>query len=143
MKRDNLVKEYSAGGVVFKKEKNQIKYLLIKDSSGRWALPKGHIEAHEEIKEAALREIKEETGLNNLKIARNLETIKYFFCRKNDIVLKMVNLFLIEASGDEELKPQKKEITGARWVNGKEALRLASYKNTRDILQKAIGGSRG
>jgi len=140
MKRDTVIKEFSAGGVVIKKENNQIKYLLIKDGNGHWTLPKGHIEGEEEIKEAALREIQEETGLTDLKIVRNLETIKYFYCRDNDLILKMVHLFLIEARGNEELKPQRAEITGARWVDGKEALKLASYKNTKDILQKAIGG---
>ena len=59
-KKKKVKVEISAGGVVFKKEDNKLKFLLILDGYGRWALPKGHIEKGESTKTAALREVSEE-----------------------------------------------------------------------------------
>src|SRR4030066_2250409 len=139
MKRDTLVKEYSAGGIVFRKDKNKIRYLLIKDSNNKWTIPKGHIEKGEEARVAALREIKEETGLKKLEIARELEATRYFFCREKDLILKTVYLFLIESEEEENLKPDKKEIKGAMWFTDKDAIKNIGYNNIKDMLSKAIG----
>jgi len=139
MKRDTLIKEYSAGGIVFKKDKNKIRYLLIKDSGNKWTIPKGHIEEGEDPRVAALREIKEETGLSKLEIARELEPTRYFFCRGKEIILKTVYLFLIESEEEERLKPDKKEIKGAMWFTDKDAVKNIGYHNIKDMLNKAIG----
>lgn len=139
MKRDTLVREYSAGGIVFRKDKNKIRYLLIKDSNNKWTIPKGHIEKGEEARVAALREIKEETGLSKLEIARELEATRYFFCREKDLILKTVYLFLIESEEKEKLKPDKKEIRGAMWFTDKDAVKNVGYNNIKEMLSKAIG----
>ena len=142
MKRDQLVREFSAGGVVFKKDNNIIRYLLIKDSQNHWTIPKGHIETGEEPKEAALREIKEETGLKKLNIARELESTRYFYCRGKDIIHKTIYLYLIEAEDNEELNPDKKEVKGAMWFTGKEAIKNVAYANIKDMLNKAMVGGK-
>ena len=141
MKKDQLIREFSAGGVVFQKSNNKIRYLLIKDRQNNWTIPKGHIESGENPQEAALREIKEETGLKKLNIARELESTRYFYCRGKELIRKTVFLYLIEAKDDEELNPDKKEIKGAMWFTGKDALKNVSYSNIKDMLNKAmIGG---
>jgi 8-oxo-dGTP diphosphatase len=142
MKRDQLTKEFSAGGVVFRKDRNKIQYLLIKDHENHWTIPKGHIEAGENPKEAALREIKEETGLNKLNIARELESTRYFYCRGKNLISKTVYLFLIEAEGKEEINPDKKEVKGAMWFTGKDALKNVFYQNIKDMLNKAMVGGK-
>lgn len=139
MRRDKLVREFSAGGIVFRKDKNKIRYLLIKDANNHWTIPKGHIEEGENAKIAALREIKEETGLSKLDIARELEATRYFYCRGKEIILKTVYLFLIESEEDENLDPDKKEVKGAMWFSGKRAIENAGYKNIKEMLTKAIG----
>lgn len=140
MKPDAITREYTAGGIVFRKDKNKIQYLLVKDSSNNWTIPKGHIEPHEEAKEAALREIKEETGLASLEIVKDLGSTKYFYCEGKTLILKTVYLFLIAHEKNEELNPDKKEIKGATWLSGKDALKQVKYKNIQEMLKKAIEG---
>jgi 8-oxo-dGTP pyrophosphatase MutT (NUDIX family) len=138
--------EISSGGVVFKKlkiknEKLKIKILLIKDSYGRWALPKGKIEKGEKPEEAALREIQEETGLADLKIIKHLGQIKYFYQIHGQPIFKIVYNFLIETE-QKELKPNY-EIQDAHWFEPEDALKTIAYKNTKEILEKAVDKLKG
>lgn len=71
--------QYSAGIIIYKKENNEILYLLLRYGAGHWDFPKGKIEAGETKQEAALRELKEETNLT-AQIDDNFEeTIQYVF----------------------------------------------------------------
>jgi len=128
--------EISSGGVVYRKERNKIQFLLIKDSYGRWALPKGKIEKNEKPEEAAKREIQEETGLKDLKIVSKLGQIKYFYKLHDQPIFKIVYNYLLETN-QKELKPSW-EIKEAKWYSQKEALKTIAYKNTKVILEKAI-----
>lgn len=138
--------EISAGGIVFRRN-GEVKILLIKDSYGRWALPKGLIEKDESSEDAALREIREETGLKELKIIELLGEVKYFYKLKTDRrtkgassdyegIFKIVKFFLVEAV-DEKLKISW-EIKDAKWFKTDEALNKIEYKNTKDIMEKAV-----
>lgn len=133
--------EISSGGVVFRKVKgdrdsDKTKFLLIKDSYGRWALPKGKIEEAEKPEEAAIREIKEETGLSDLKIVEKLGQIKYFYQLRGQPIFKIVYNFLLETS-QEKLNPNY-EIQGAHWFDPDDAVHKIAYKNTKTILEKAV-----
>lgn len=136
MKSKKTQLEISAGGIVYKRQKGEVKILLIKDSYGRWALPKGKIEKKEKPEEAALREIKEETGIGALKIKEGLGQIRYFYQLEGQRFFKIVYNFLIETE-EEKLKPCW-EIQDARWFSPEEALNKIAYKNTKEILKKAI-----
>ncbi|MCG2710763.1 MAG: NUDIX domain-containing protein [Candidatus Omnitrophica bacterium] len=62
-------KEYSSGGVIFRKEAGTVLFLIIYSARNKlWGFPKGHIEPNETEQEAALREITEETGLQDLRV---------------------------------------------------------------------------
>jgi len=111
---------------------------LIKDSFGRWALPKGHIEKKESVAQAAAREISEETGLKKIKIVKKLGQNKFFFRWKNRLVLKIVYNFLFQANCQEKTRAQTKEITGLKWVNAAQAKKIVTYKNLKPVLEKAI-----
>ena len=84
-------REVSAGGVVFRKDG---KILLIKDSYGRWAFPKGLVEKGEKNEQTAIREVKEEVGLKELKIIASLGQIKYFYKLKGEGIFKIVYFFI-------------------------------------------------
>jgi 8-oxo-dGTP pyrophosphatase MutT (NUDIX family) len=68
--------EHSAGGIVIRKQKPGCFVLIIKDMNHSWTFPKGMIELGEKPVEAAVREIAEETGVNNLKLIKPLEQIE-------------------------------------------------------------------
>jgi len=138
--------EISAGGIVFRKLKAQIsnvkggekfEILLIKDSYGRWALPKGHIEKKESVDEAAQREVSEETGLKKLKIIKKLDQTKFFFRWKNHLVLKIVYHFLFLADPKEKPKAQTEEIKGIKWADFSQAKKIIAYQNLKPVLEKA------
>lgn len=131
-------REFSAGGIVIKRERERLKILLIKDGYGRWTWPKGNIGKGELSEDAALREIEEETGLKNLQIIKKLNKIEYFYRLHGDLIFKTVYLFLMEAKGREKFKIQTSEIRDAKWFTPDEALETVSYKGSKETLKKAI-----
>lgn len=132
--KGSMKREISAGGVVYNTKTK--KFLLIKDSYGRWSLPKGLIEKGESTEQAALREVEEETGLKNLKIIKKLGSIKYIYTLKGQKIFKIVTFFLMETDRIR-LKPQW-EIKGARWFEPKESLEKIGYANSKSILKEAL-----
>lgn len=127
-----MKREISAGGVVIRDKE----MLLIKDSYGRWSLPKGLIEKNETTEEAALREVREETGLKNIELVKKIGEIKYFYQLKGEKIFKIVIFFLMKTE-DKELKAQW-EIQDAKWFSIDEALEKIDYKNTKIIIEKAL-----
>lgn len=132
------IREFSAGGIIIKKFKDDLKVLLIKDGYGRWTWPKGNMEKGESAQETAQREINEEVGLKDIKIIDRIDLIKYFYRLKDELIFKTVSLFLFEASGSERVTPLKSEIKEAKWFILEEALRIVEYKGSNEILKKAI-----
>src|SRR4051812_1435698 len=79
---DEVVREPTAGGVVFRyTNDNKVEILLIQDSKGRWTIPKGHIEEGESARQTAEREIREETGLQKMKVGAWLGKINFRYRR--------------------------------------------------------------
>jgi 8-oxo-dGTP diphosphatase len=127
---------YSAGGVVFKFEGEELKILLILTQNGKvWGFPKGIIEKDEDPKETALREIKEETGVSG-KIIDEVGETSYCFVMDNEKNFKKVKYFLIEYTGGE-LNPEW-EVDAVEWFTPHEALQKLTYENDREILKKSV-----
>ncbi|GAB6183388.1 NUDIX hydrolase [Thermodesulfovibrio hydrogeniphilus] len=131
-----MKRHYSAGGVVYKIENGQIKILLIATKNKTvWAFPKGHVESGEKGEETALREIKEETGIEG-KIVDELGEVSYWFVLEGQKCFKIVKYFLVEYTGGE-IFPQW-EIDTAEWFSVDEALEKLTYKSDKEILKKAM-----
>lgn len=157
-----MPKEVSAGAVVFRREGNQIYYLLLHYPSGSrtsknyWDFPKGHIENNESEIETVKREVEEETGLKDIKIIDGFkESIKYFFKntynlkneknppslklrqarKKAQWVFKMVIFYLAETK-TKDIKISF-EHQGYKWLPYEEALKQLTFKNAKEILKKA------
>lgn len=132
--------EISAGGVVFKKEEDKIFLLLLKDQNDNWTFPKGLIESDEEAKDAAFREIGEETGVTQIEFFKELTPIQYWYKWEGDLIKKTVYYFLFEGKGEEEFKPQKEEgITEVRWFPPEEVWKTIGYpKTNRKILKEVF-----
>ncbi|HEV7705468.1 MAG TPA: NUDIX hydrolase [Gemmatimonadaceae bacterium] len=144
MTRSRATREVSAGGVVYRVEQGRPLYLLIRDSYRNWGFPKGHLEKQELAEAAALREVAEETGLNDLVVRGELATIDWHFRFRGKLIHKICHFFLME-SENASTSPQREEgITACRWVPIDEALALISYANAREVLQRAaetVGGA--
>ncbi len=134
------MQEISAGGVVYRRNHENMQILMIQDRYGKVTLPKGKIEAGETLEQTALREILEETGIRG-DLQGDLEVIRYQYRHGNgETVDKAVHYYLVEAvQGD--LKVQEEEIRSAVWLEpGQAWLRQASagYRNNDSVLRKAL-----
>ena len=138
-RRGRARKETSAGGVVFRIHEGRALFLLIRDSYKNWGFPKGHLEAGEAAEAAALREVREETGLDGLELRGTVATIDWYFRFRGRLIHKVCHFFLMETE-DEATSPQRAEgITACRWAPFEEAMAAISYANARDVLQRAHG----
>ncbi|HSQ31644.1 MAG TPA: NUDIX hydrolase [Gemmatimonadaceae bacterium] len=137
MNRIRAREEHSAGGVVFRVDAGQPLFLLIRDSYQNWGFPKGHIEQGEQPDQAARREVTEETGLGDLAIRGNIDTIDWYFRFRGQLIHKSCQFFLME-SLEATTSPQRNEgITACRWIAFDEAESLISYANAREVLRRA------
>ena len=102
-----------------------------------WALPKGWVEQGEEPEQTAIREVREETGLNT-RVLRKIDEISYQFYSRadHDRVSKTVHLFLLECLGGNTADHDT-EVEEARWFPIEEAGQWLTYKNEREALGKA------
>ncbi len=126
--------EKSCGGIIFYKTKQNTKILLVKNNNGRyWSFPKGHIEDGETEQETAIREIKEETGLD-VTIVNNFREISEY-CPFGKI-RKRVVFFLARAFTDN-VKIQEEEIDSYIWVDLQQARKMCTYDNDLRIIEKA------
>lgn len=133
------MKEISAGGVVYRLAGDRIEIQLIQDRYGQITLAKGKMEQGETIRQTALREIKEETGLTG-RIDRKLEVIHYQYEKDGITVDKEVHYYLVEALEGKHT-PQLEEIQSVQWVDPDKAWELQcqqGYDNNDQVLQKAL-----
>ncbi len=136
-------KEFSAGAVIFKKESANIFFLIIYSSRNKiWGFPKGHLEQGETAKEAAIREIKEEVGLESLNFIDGFreevmyETISKRPPFKDEKIEKYVTYFLCEA-GNQDIIVDGREITDHRFLNFSQAEELIKFSSLKNILRRA------
>lgn len=120
--------EFSAGAFIYRKESGKILFLVLqKSKTGEYDLPKGHIEKGETSKQAAIREIKEETGLDVDLIPFFHKDTKYFFYNGKTRILKSVRFFLAETSSKKvEISPEHK---GYEWVDYDQAIEKLKYRD--------------
>ena len=150
MKILNLSFEKSFGAVIFRREGEKIKYLLLKYHRGHWEFPRGHQEAGETPIETALREIQEETGLIDVEIipgffeshwfwylARSIERERRKHSGKGISILKKVGLYLAETKTQKIELFSPDEQTGYEWLEYKYAIERITFKKPKKILQKA------
>ena len=129
--------EKSAGAVVFRKENSTILYLFLhyKYKSEYLGFPRGSVEQGESEKQAARREIMEETSLEVEFIDGFREIIHWFYRRDGDTISKNLVLFLAEAkSADVKVS---EEHVGYKWLTFEESIDQLKFENPRQVMRKA------
>ena len=129
----------SAGGVVYRVQGNGMEIAICwRNSPKLWALPKGTPNTGETVEETALREVREETGLQ-VVVEKQLQSITYWFIRAADSVRchKTVHFYLMQPVGGavDQHDPEFDEV---RWVSAQEALRLLTHANEVKVLEQAM-----
>ena len=137
--RDKFTKidVWSAGGVVVRKNNNQTEVLICERfSENLIAFPKGKPNDGEYEAATAIREVREETGINAI-IKNKIKDIFYSFESPNGIINKKVSFFLMEKI-DGEISNHDDEFDKVYWEKWDSALNKLSYQGEKDVLEKAI-----
>jgi len=132
--KDKLVIE-AAGGLVF----NENSELLMIFRRGFWDLPKGKIDDGESLAECAAREVKEETGLQNIKLKEFLATTYHTYFLQGNQIVKPSHWYKMDNWGNEKLIPQTEEdITAVEWLSKEKAHALLDemYPTIRTIVEQ-------
>jgi 8-oxo-dGTP pyrophosphatase MutT (NUDIX family) len=130
------MEERSAGAIVFHDDGAERKYLLLKYPAGHWDFPKGNVEKGESEVQTATREVREETGLENLSFVTGFrKQIEYFYRRGGKRVHKQV-VFLLAATNTETVRLSH-EHHDFGWFAFKEALSRVTYPNSKNALTLA------
>jgi 8-oxo-dGTP pyrophosphatase MutT (NUDIX family) len=133
-------RQISSGGVLYRPAGDGYEVALIKVKGGEvYALPKGLIEKGEDPETAALREVREETGMAGEMVAP-LGYIRYYYYSRDEDkrYFKLVHFFLLRHAGGSESEHDW-EVEGVEWVPAGEAPRLLAYKGEQEIAERALG----
>ena len=128
-----MFSEFSCGGVVL--ENNKVLLVQVKSMKGRkiWTFPKGHIEQGETPRQAALREVLEETGYK-ASIIKPLLKVRYAFTLKGRYVRKVVQWYLMKKLGRIG-KHDPSEILAINWVSVNKAKEMVEYPSDKRLLE--------
>ncbi len=126
----------AAGGLVL----NEKKEILMIFRRGKWDLPKGKLDNREKLEDCAVREVEEETGLQNVNLLSPLTITYHTYHEGTKYVLKESHWYKMKVNGEQKLVPQTEEdIHEIKWVTNKEAEKLFPdcFPSVIDVIKKA------
>ena len=129
------VSETTSGGVVFRRDKNgSPEILLIQDAKNRWTIPKGHVEPGEEPGATAEREIREETGLQDMEVFSWLGKVNFRYRRAQTLVLMTMHIWLVEGQGDTNKLEPEEWLNGVKWFPAQQAVDKIEYEDIAKLM---------
>lgn len=126
--------EYCSGAILFTKAGGVLHYVIVAEKDGHFGLPKGHVEAGESEREAALREIQEETGLCPRILEGFLIQTEYPSLSGG---IKYTTYFLAQFSPQEPLRYNREELSGAELLPFEDAYAKIKHPQLKEALKKA------
>lgn len=142
-RKEQVVREISAGGIVFRRSPGGFCFAVMKDSYGKWTFPKGHVEVGEDVEEAAARETLEELGLDEVRLLEYLGKIDIWFRdkfhKRGQLINKDIHFYLFEAPEESELRPDPQEHAyEAKWIQISKVEKTSNYSDMIPIVKKAV-----
>jgi 8-oxo-dGTP pyrophosphatase MutT (NUDIX family) len=126
----------AAGGLIM----DQHKQVLIIHRKGKWDLPKGKLDKKESLETCAVREVKEETGLREVKLLESLATTYHVYDESGKHILKETHWYMMHADGKQPVHPQiEEQIDEIRWVKtpGLSEYLSNTYPLIKDVFKEA------
>lgn len=133
---EEVVRETTSGGIIFRRNKRtrQLEILLIQDAKNRWTIPKGHVEEGEEPKQTAEREIREETGLQEMKVMNWLGKVNFRYRRGHTLVLMTMHIYLVHGLGDTDKLSGEDWLSDIRWLSAQDAIDKIAYEDIGKLI---------
>ncbi len=133
---EEVVHETTSGGIVFRRhiQTGQTEILLIRDAKNRWTIPKGHVEEGEEPKDTAEREIREETGLQEMKVMQWLGKVNFRYRRNHTLVLMTMHIYLVQGLGKTDRLHPEDWLTDIKWLSAREAVDAIAYEDIGKLM---------
>ena len=132
--------QVSAGGVAFRRDKSTVQIAIVSvKPSLRWQLPKGIVDPGETFEFTAVREVREEAGIET-EVVELIETVQYWYQRvqhgKRIRYHKYVHFYLLQyRTGD--VSDHDHEVAESRWVSFDEAIEMLAFKSERGVVERA------
>jgi ADP-ribose pyrophosphatase YjhB (NUDIX family) len=133
---EEVVHETTSGGVIFRHNSKDgaLEILLIKDAKNRWTIPKGHVEEGEEPKGTAEREIREETGLQEMKVMDWLGKVNFRYRRNHTLVLMTMHIYLVKGLGNTDRLHPEDWLSDIQWLPATHAVDSIAYEDIGKLM---------
>ncbi len=130
------VEATSAGAILFRDSRDEREYLLLKSRPGDWEFPKGGVEPGEELQQTAIREVREEAGIDDFRLIDGFrDDYSYVFQANGTTIYKTVHLFI--AKSFETSAELSKEHRDLQWRDYEQAINTLTQDGPREILRDA------
>ena len=131
-----MIEATSAGAILFRDTRGKREYLLLKSRPGDWEFPKGGVEGEEELQQTAIREVKEEAGIDDFRLLDGFRReYDYVFQANGDTIHKTVHLFV--AKSFETSADLSHEHSDHQWRDYEQAVNTVTQDGPRDVLRDA------
>ncbi|MDB5188110.1 MAG: hydrolase [Candidatus Kaiserbacteria bacterium] len=134
--------EHSAGVILFHFDGSENPLvLLVQHTDGHWGMPKGHVESNESLLQTAVRELREETGVDKIEMISGITLTESYSYEREGIQYDKQVVYFVAVANTRSLPERenvfKQEIPDVLWVPFQEALIILSHEESREVLRQA------
>ena len=136
----DITTHQTSGGIIVRRNQENYLFLLLRKQQREgleWIFPKGHIESQESSYQAAIREVTEETGIDELHYIGALGTLFFSYQQEDGLHEKYVDWYLFETSVSKVIPSEEEKIIEGKWCHYQEAIALLTHANTLPFLHQA------